>query len=249
MSEKVAVVTGASSGIGAACARHLARCGWRVAVNYARNAHAAEEVARACGEAIAVQADVAHDEQCRRLADAALARWGRIDLLVNNAGTTKFVKHQDLDGLQAEDFESIFRLNLVAAFQMVRACAPALKAARGSVVNLSSVASLLGTGSSIAYSASKSALETMTLSLARALAPEVRVNAVSPGHVRTPWHERRGKAAATETEQRYAALVPLKSVCEPEDVADAVAWLAQGARQVTGQILYVDGGYHIAAPQ
>lgn len=247
MSRNVAIVTGGSSGIGAATARELARRGWRVAVNYAKSVDAAQALANDCGEAIAVQADVALDADCRRLAAAVLERWGGIDLLVNNAGKTKFVKHADLEGLQAEDFESIYRLNVVGGFQMVRACAPALKAARGSVVNVSSVAARLGTGSSIAYAASKAALDTMTRSLARALAPEVRVNAVAPGHVRTPWHEGRGKAAAEEIERRYAAIAPLKAVCEPQDVAEAIAWLAEGARQVTGQILYIDGGMHIAA--
>jgi 3-oxoacyl-[acyl-carrier protein] reductase len=250
MSPKVVVITGASSGIGAATARELARRGWRIAVNYARSAAAAQALAGECADAIAVQADVALDADCRRLAATVLERWGRIDLLVNNAGKTRFVKHDDLEGLSAEDFHDIFGLNVVAPFQMVRACAAALKEARGSVVNVSSVAALLGTGSSIAYAASKAALDTMTRSLARALAPEIRVNAVAPGHVRTPWHEQRGnKATVEEVERRYAAIAPLRSVSEPQDVAEAIAWLAEGARQVTGEILYIDGGLHIAAPR
>ena len=121
-----------------------------------------------------MQADVGEDADCRRLAQAALDRWGRIDALVNNAGTTKFVAHARLEELSAEDFLRIYRVNVVAAFQMTRACAPALKQARGAVVNISSLASLLGTGSSIAYAASKAALNTLTLSLARVLGPEVR---------------------------------------------------------------------------
>jgi 3-oxoacyl-[acyl-carrier protein] reductase len=247
---KVAIVTGASSGIGAATARELARRGWRVAINYATNIAAAEKVASECGEAIAVQADVARDTDCRRLADTVFARWGAIDALVNNAGTTKVVAHDDLDGLSAEDFQRIFALNVIAPFQMVRACRRALKEARGAVVNVSSVASRLGTGSSVAYAASKAALETMTYSLARALAPEVRVNAVAPGHTNTPWHPAvRGPERAAEVERRYASIAPLKAVSEPEDVADAIVWLITGARRVTGEVIYVDAGMHIAAPR
>ena len=175
---KVAIVTGASSGIGASTARELARRGWRVAINYATNTAAAESVAGECSDAIAVQADVSRDTDCRRLADTVLAKWGAIDALVNNAGTTKVVPHDDLDGLSAEDFQRIFALNVIAPFQMVRACRKALKEAHGAVVNVSSVASRLGTGSSVAYAASKAALETMTYSLARSLAPEVRVKSL-----------------------------------------------------------------------
>ena len=247
---KVAIVTGASSGIGASTARELARRGWRVAINYATNTAAAEKVAGECGDAIAVQADVSRDVDCRRLADTVLAKWGTIDALVNNAGTTKVVPHDDLDGLSAEDFQRIFALNVIAPFQMVRACREALKARRGAIVNVSSVASVLGTGSSVAYAASKAALETMSLSLARSLAPEVRVSAVAPGHTNTPWHPSvRGPERAAEVERRYASLAPLKSVSEPEDVADAIVWLITGARRITGEVIYVDGGMHIAAPR
>jgi 3-oxoacyl-[acyl-carrier protein] reductase len=247
---KVAIVTGGSSGIGAATARELARRGWRVAINYATNTAAAEKVAAECGDAIAVQADVSRDADCRRLADAVLRKWGAVDALVNNAGTTKVVPHDDLDGLSAEDFQRIFALNVIAPFQMVRACRDALKKAGGAVVNVSSVASRLGTGSSVAYAASKAALETMTFSLARSLAPEVRVNAVAPGHTNTPWHPSvRGTERAAEVERRYAAIAPLKSVSEAEDVADAIVWLITGARRVTGEVVYVDGGMHIATPR
>ena len=247
---KVAIVTGSSSGIGAACTLELGKRGWAVVVNYSKNAAEAEKVAAQCGNAIAVQADVGEDADCRRLAQAALDKWGRIDALVNNAGTTKLVKHADLDGLQAEDFLRIYRLNVVGPFQMTRACAGALKESRGAVVNVSSVASLLGTGSSVAYSASKAALNAMTFSLARSLAPEVRVNVVAPGHTRTPWHEQmRGAAGAAEVEKRYSSIAPLKAVSDAEDVADAIAWLIEGARRVTGQIVYVDGGMHITPPR
>ena len=244
---KVALVTGASSGIGAATARELARRGWRVAINYAHDKARADAVAAECN-GIAVQADVTRDADCRRLAKTVLEQCGTIDALVNNAGTTKVVPHDDLDGLSAEDFERIFALNLIAPFQMVRACRAALKASHGTIVNVSSVASVLGTGSSVAYAASKAALETMSMSLARSLAPEVRVNVVAPGHTNTPWHPAvRGPERAAQTERRYASLAPLKAISEAEDVADAIVWLITGARRVTGEVIYVDGGMHIAA--
>ena len=247
---KVAIVTGSSSGIGAACAAELAKRGWSVVVNYSKSAAEAQKVVAQCQDAIAVQADVGEDADCRRLAQAALDKWGRIDALVNNAGTTKFVKHADLEGLSAEDFLRIYRLNVVAAFQMTRACAAALKAAKGAVVNISSVASLLGTGSSVAYGASKAALNAMSLSLARTLAPEVRVNVVAPGYVDTPWqHAMLGAEKARAAAERYASFVPLKDYARPADVADTVAWLLEGARMVTGEVLFVDGGLHATPPR
>ena len=248
---KTAIITGGSSGIGASTARELARRGWRVAINYSSNKAAADKVAEECGNgAFAAQADVGRDADCRRLAAEVLQKCGTIDALVNNAGTTKLVAHDDLEGLSAEDFQRIFQLNVVAPFQMVRACRAALKASRGTLVNVSSVASVLGTGSSIAYAASKAALETMSMSLARVLAPEVRVNVVAPGHTRTPWHvQMRGEGPTAELEKRYAAVAPLKSVVEPDDVAAAIVWLVDGARNVTGEVIYVDAGMHVASPR
>jgi 3-oxoacyl-[acyl-carrier protein] reductase len=194
--------------------------------------------------------DVAADADCRRVAKAVLDKWGRIDALVNSAGTTKFVKHDDLEGLSADDFLGIFRVNLVGPWQMIRACAPALKAARGCIVNVSSVASILGTGSSVAYAASKAALDTMSFSLARALGPEIRVNIVAPGYVKTPWQvAAHGPSGAEDLERKFAERTPLKVAPEASDVAGAIAWLIEGARGVTGQIVYVDGGMHIASPR
>jgi len=247
---RVAIITGSSSGIGAATALELSKRGWSVVVNYSKSEAQAKKVAAQCKDAIAVQADVAEDAACRKLAQAALDKWGRIDALVNNAGTTKYVKHADLDGLSADDFLRIYRLNVVGPFQMVRACAAALKANRGAVVNVSSVASQLGTGSSVAYAASKSALNAMTYSLARSLGPEVRVNAVCPGYVDTPWHAGAlGKEKAEQAAARYAGMVPLKDYARPEDVAEVIAWLIEGARQVTGDVVFVDGGLHIQPPR
>ena len=215
-------------------------------INYSKSKEQAEKVAARCNDAIVVQADVGEDADCRKLAQAALDKWGRIDALVNSAGTTKFVKHADLEGLSAEDFLRIYRLNVVGPFQMARACAAALKANKGAVVNVSSVAALMGTGSSIAYAASKAALNSLTFSLARVLGPEVRVNAVCPGYVDSPWQRNAlGEAGADKAAAHYANMVPLKDYARPADVAETVAWLIEGARQVTGETIYVDGGMHI----
>lgn len=233
---KVAIVTGGSSGMGEATVKELEKRGWKVAA-----------MARGVTE---FQGDVAEDADCRRVANAVLAKWGRIDALVNCAGTTKFVAHADLEGLSADDILGIFRVNLVGPYQMIRACAKALKETRGCIVNVSSVASILGTGSSIAYAASKAALDTMSFSLARALGPEIRVNVVAPGYVKTPWQvAAHGAGGATELERRFAERAPLKAAAEADDVADAIAWLIEGARRVTGEIVYVDGGMHIASPR
>jgi len=247
---KVAIVTGASSGIGAASAAELDRRGWSIVVNYSRSEAEAGQVAAGCRDALAVQADVGDDAQCRALAQAALDKWGRIDALINNAGTTKFVDHANLDGLTGDDFLRIYRTNVVGAFQMTRACAPALKANRGAVVNVSSVAAEIPIGSSIAYGASKAALNLMTRSLARALGPEIRVNAVCPGYVDTPWqHNAHGRDRADQIAAHYAAMVPLKDFARPEDVAEVICWLIEGGRQVTGEAIFVDGGLHITPPR
>jgi 3-oxoacyl-[acyl-carrier protein] reductase len=248
--KKTAIVTGSASGIGAATAIELSRRGFSVLINYSKSREQAEKVASQCKDAIVVQADVGEDAQCRKLVEAAMDKWGRVDALVNNAGTTKFVKHADLDGLSADDFLRIYRLNAVAPFQMARACAPALKANKGALVNVSSVAALLGTGSSIAYAASKAALNAITLSLARVLGPEVRVNAVCPGYVDTPWQTGAlGEERARQAAAHYAGMVPLKDYARPEDIAETIAWLIEGARQVTGQVVFIDGGLHITPPR
>jgi len=246
---KVALITGGSSGMGEASAKELAKRGWQVAIMFSKNKAEADRVAGETG-GIALQGDVAQDADCRRTAKAVLEKWGRIDALVNSAGTTKFVVHSDLEGLSADDILGIFRVNFVGPFQMIRACVAALKESHGCVVNISSVASLLGTGSSVAYAASKAALDTMTLSLARALGPEIRLNIVAPGYVRTPWQvAAHGADGATDLERRFAERAPLKAAAEAHDVADAIAWLIEGARRVTGEIIYVDGGMHIASPR
>lgn len=250
---KTAIVTGSATGIGAATALGLARRGANVVVNYARSAEAAEKVAREAKEAGAqvrvVQADVAKDEDCRKLAQAALDAWGRIDILVNNAGTTKFVDHKNLDGLSAQDFQEIYAVNVIGPFQMTRACVPALrKSGEGAIVNVSSIAGVAGIGSSIAYTASKGALNTMTLSLARALAPEIRVNAVCPGYVATEWFSKRfGKEQADKImeHQGKANLLPLTA--DGAEIARTVLFFCgPESRNITGEFLLTDSGLHLA---
>lgn len=250
---KVCIVTGSSAGVGAATALSLARMGASVVINYSRSSAPAEAVASQCREAgadvLVVRADVARDEDCRALAAAAMERWGRIDLLVNNAGTTKFIALQNLAGVSADDFHSIYSVNTIGVFQMVRACEAALRASRGAVVNVSSIAGQDGVGSSIPYMASKGALNAMTIALARALGPEVRVNAVLPGFIETEWLRNGLGDSYQKAYDAYRAQSALEAVMSPEDVAEAIIALA-GAGKVTGQLLRVDAGKGVgrAAP-
>ena len=253
-SRPTAVVSGSATGIGAACARHLAAAGLNVAVNYTKSAAEAEATAEACRalgvEALVVQGDVGEDADCRALAAAALEAWGGLDVLVNNAGITRFADSDDLDSLTKDDFDRIFAVNVTGAYQLTRAAAPHLKAAGGggggAVVNVSSHSGFSGIGSSMAYAASKGALNTLTLSLARALAPEVRVNAVCPGFVDTRWMAGRlDQAEMAAFKARAAEIAPLKLLVTPDQVAEAVCWFALGGRAVTGQLLVIDGGTHL----
>jgi len=253
-SRPTAVVSGSATGIGAACARHLAAAGLNVAINYTKSAAEAEATAEACRalgvEALVVQGDVGEDADCRALAAAALEAWGGLDVLVNNAGITRFADSDDLDSLTKDDFDRIFAVNVTGAYQLTRAAAPHLKAAGGggggAVVNVSSHSGFSGIGSSMAYAASKGALNTLTLSLARALAPEVRVNAVCPGFVDTRWMAGRlDQAEMAAFKARAAEIAPLKLLVTPDQVAEAVCWFALGGRAVTGQLLVIDGGTHL----
>ena len=245
----VAIVTGGGTGIGASVVRMLGERGVRCVVNYASSREEAEAVAAELGnESIAVQADVADDAACRALVGAATDAFGRVDFVVNNAGRTKFANHEDLDALDAEDFVDIYRLNTVAAFQMIRAAAPALRASgMGAVVNVASVAGVYGVGSSVAYAASKGALVTMTLSLARVLAPAIRVNAVAPGYVGTGWFEKRlGAERFARLNERIAGAVPMAMAAGPDDIAGPIVMLLDPASRVmTGECLVLDAGAHL----
>ena len=249
---KVAIVTGSSSGVGAATARLLASQGCHVVINCSRRIEQAHMVAAQCmalgAQALVCQADVADDAACRHMAALALERWGRIDILVNNAGITRFCEHDNLEGLNAADFQAIHAVNVIGPYQMIRAVAPAMQQALegGVVVNVASTAALTGIGSSVAYAASKGALVTMTLSLARALGPAIRINAVCPGFIQGDWlrdglGDEKYEAARAHNERN----APLGVTADPETVADAIVFFITGPQIVTGETLIVDGGRHL----
>lgn len=253
MDGAVAIVTGGGTGIGAAVVRRLAARGVRCVVNYASSRDEAEALVVEVGDAFAVRGDIVEDAACRALATEAIERFGRIDFLVNNAGRTKFANHEVLEALQAEDFIEVYRLNTIAPFQMVRACAPAMRATAdkgdgiGAVVNVASVAGVFGNGSSVAYAASKGALVTMTKSLARALAPAIRVNAVAPGYVGTGWFEKRmSEAGFAALNASVASKTPLAMAAGPDDVAGPIVMLLDpDARAITGETMLIDAGAHL----
>jgi ketoreductase RED2 len=232
----VAVVTGSSSGIGAAVARAFAAIGAGVVVNSSRSVAEGEAVAAALPDACYVQADIADPVGAQRLVETALARWGRIDTLVNNAGTTTLIPHHDLEAASVDVWRRIFEVNVFATWALTVAALPALTESKGSVVNISSIAGLRPTGSSIPYAASKAAVNHMTVLLAKVVGPDVRVNAVAPGLIDTPW-----TADWTTLRQGVELAAPLKRVGRPDDVAEVVLALARSA-YVTGQVVTVDGG-------
>lgn len=249
---KTAIVTGSATGLGAATAIKLAKRGVNLVINYTKSQKEAADTKEACEaegvEAILVQANVAEDADCRRMAEEALNKWGRIDILVNNAGVSKFANHSDLDELSAEDFQNIYAVNVIGVYQMIRAVEPAMKKQGFSaVVNVSSIAGLRGIGSSVAYAASKGALNTMTLSLARALAPEIRINAVCPGFIETRWFkEKAGEDVFHAVSKANRESSPLKKGAPPEDIADSIVFLAtEGAQHITGETILVDAGTHL----
>lgn len=247
---KVAIVTGSATGVGAASALALARRGYNVVINYSKSEQEAIASEAACRQAgadtLLVQGDVSDDAACRAMAEACIGRWGRLDALVNNAGITSFAGSSNWDALDAEAFQKILSVNVIGAFQMVRACMPHLKAAQGAIVNISSVAGALGVGSSVAYVASKGAVNSMTLHLARSLAPEIRVNAVCPGLITTRWFvDGIGAANYEHLKAQYEQSTPLGRACTAEDVAEAVVWLIDGARTVTGELILLDSGMHL----
>ncbi|MGH8675859.1 MAG: SDR family NAD(P)-dependent oxidoreductase, partial [Burkholderiales bacterium] len=215
---RTAIVTGSATGVGAASALALARRGYDVLINYTKSEREAKETEQACraagADTLCVRGDVAEDADCRGIVQAAVSRWSRLDALVNNAGVTTFVGSGNWDALDAETFQRIFAVNLLGTFQMIRASAPYLKAARGSIVNVSSIAGALGIGSSVPYVASKGAINSLTLHLARVLAPEVRVNAVCPGMITTRWCvDGVGQEAYEKLKSHFESVTPLATAC------------------------------------
>jgi NAD(P)-dependent dehydrogenase (short-subunit alcohol dehydrogenase family) len=251
-SGKVVLVTGSATGLGAAIAVAAARRGAKAVIlnctkSLAEVEATAAAVREAGGQAQIAQGSVAEDADCRRIAEAA-APYGRIDALINNAGVTKHVRHDDLAGLSKQDFLDLYSVNAIGPFQMIRACRALLEAADApAVLMVSSIAAVTGIGSSVAYAASKGALNTMTLSLARALAPKIRVNAICPGYMDTRWF---GDTYSAETTQRIrdniAKTTPLRAASKPEDLANAALFLvSDAARHITGETLMADAGLHL----
>jgi len=241
---KTALITGGGTGIGRATALLFARHGANVAINYSKSEKDAlqtqTEIQALGTECIAIKADVSKDDEVRAMVRKTVEHFGRLDILVNSAGMTYFVKHADLEGLKAEYWDDIMNVNVKGLFFCCRAAAEELKKHKGCIVNIASIAGLTGLGSSIAYAASKAAAISITKSLARVLAPDVRVNAVAPGIVLTRWVE-----GQDEHIKNLAANTPLGRIATPDDVAEVVYSLVAHANFVTGQTIVVDGGAFI----
>ena len=233
----VAIVTGSSSGIGERTAQRLAELGAHVVVNSASSVEAGQKVADSLPNgAIYVQADISDKAQCQKLIDTTIAKFGKLDVLVNNAGWTTLVPHADLDALTDEIFEKTFNVNVMGTWQLTKMAMPhLLKSQDGNVVNITSVAGVRPMGSSIAYSMTKAALNQMTRLMAKSHGP-VRHNAVAPGLVETPWTQDWATQHAG-----VAAIAPLKRSATPDDCAEAVLAFLRN-KYVTGQIFVVDGG-------
>lgn len=245
--QKVAIITGSSTGVGAATALQLAEKGWHVVINYSKSKKEADATAEACRqygkEVLICQADVSDEAACKNMVAKTIEKWGQLDALVNNAGMSKFCPYNNLDGLDKADFLRIYEVNVVGAYQMSKAAAPYLKvAADGVIVNTSSTSAISGIGSSIAYASSKGALSTMTLALAHALAPEIRVNAICPGFIDGSWLQNFLGDQYTTVKSKVEKGALLNKVCLPEDVADSIVFLVAHTKLMTGQILTVDGG-------
>ncbi len=250
----VAIITGGGTGVGAATARQLSQEGWAVVVIYSRSQADAEstvsEIRSAGGRAIAIQADVAVDEQCRAMVDRTLAEFGRVDLLVNCAAITEFIPFDRLEDVSDEVWLRLYQVNVMGAFHCARAVRePMLKAGGGQIINISSVAAQLSQGSSIPYCCSKAALDSLTVSLARTLAPHIRVNAIAPGFIANRWTKAGLSDRYESVKDAYAKTLPLGRVCTPDDIATGILSLVNGSPLVTGQTLTVDGGMMISGFQ
>ncbi|MEE2948371.1 MAG: SDR family oxidoreductase [Verrucomicrobiota bacterium] len=246
---KAALITGGSRGVGAATAIKLAKAGCNVAINCKQSIDSAEQVATQCHglgvKAVVVQGDVSNDTDCRRIAVESMKALGQLNILINNAGTTRFINFQDLDEVSDNDWEHIFAVNLKGSFQCVRAAREALEASGGGViVNTASVAGITGSGSSIPYCASKAAVINLTLALARTLGPKIRVNAVAPGFIEGEWLQKGLGSNYESVRDKKATEGLLDAVSTPEDIADAILSMITCSK-ITGHILTVDTGHTI----
>jgi 3-oxoacyl-[acyl-carrier protein] reductase len=252
MTTPVVLITGAATGIGAACAVTFAKAGWRTGIGTLPDMQAdAAGVAERCqalgAESLVLPFNVTDDAGCRSAAEALAARFGRIDGLVNCAGVTRFIPHHELEALPSSEFARTNDVNVLGTFQMIRACRTLLEASgRGAIVNYSSIAGLSGVGSSAAYAASKGAVNALTLSMARALAPQIRVNAIAPGYVAGGLPSRVLDAEAlAAVEARYLETQPLKRLLTPDEVATLTFFLIAGPPGITGEIIRMDNGLHL----
>jgi ketoreductase RED2 len=240
MSARVVLVTGSTSGIGQATALRFAEAGDHVVFNSVRSVEAGERLAAETPNALYVRADIAQSEDCTRMIDEVLEHFGRLDVLVNNAGTTKVIAHADLAAASLDVWREIFEVNVFGTWSLCVAAMAALRASHGAIVNVSSLAGVRPTGSSIPYAASKAAVNHMTALLAKVVGPDVRVNAVAPGLVDTPW------TADWDIVRGFvSAVAPLKRSGTPDDVAEVIVALAT-SRYVTGQVVLIDGGLGLA---
>jgi len=246
-SRKAALVTGAATGIGRAAALALARAGYDVCINYGSSEAAARETAREAEKAgaktLLARCDVSDERAVREMVSSLKNSFKRLDVLINNAGTTAAWKPRDLESLSLEDWDRVFAVNVRGLFQVTRACVPLLKEAKGCVVNTASIVGLRPGPQPLPYAASKAAVVNMTKTLAWNLGPEIRVNAVAPGWMEGDWMKRMLKDKYDDLMGKRAKATPLKRVVTAEDVAETIMTLVQANRFVTGEIIVIDGGF------
>jgi len=246
-SRKAALVTGGATGIGRAAVLALARAGYDVCINYSSSETAARETAKQAEKAgagtLLVKCDVSDDSAVRKMIESIKSAFGRLDVLVNNAGTTAAWKPKDLETLSLEEWDKVFAVNVRGLFQVTRAAVPLLKQANGCVVNTASIVGLRPGSQSLSYAASKAAVVNLTKTLAWNLGPEIRVNAVAPGWMEGDWMKRMLKDKYEDLMGKRAKATPLKRVVTAEDVAETMMSLIQGNRFVTGEIIVIDGGF------
>jgi 3-oxoacyl-[acyl-carrier protein] reductase len=247
ISSKAALVTGGATGIGRAAVLALARAGYDVAINYSSSESAARETSRdaerAGAKTLLVKCDVSHEVGVRSMLSGVKEKFGRLDVLVNNAGTTANWKPRDLETLSLEEWDRVFAVNVRGLFQVTRAAVPLLKESKGCVVNVASIVGLRPGPQPLPYAASKAAVVNLTKTLAWNLGPEIRVNAVAPGWMEGDWMKRMLKDKYADLMEKRAKATPLRRVVTADDVAETMMSLIQSNRFVTGEVVVIDGGF------